>query len=362
MSRAAKTVGAPAWKRQYDRWLLVLVLVGLLASATILLLRLNTASAGVSAQIGVGRVTVPALYEPEDLSVFERFLEARRQPFQIQDRGFSLLVSDLRVASVNPTGATPIPYEAEVCPWTQHPQPTAADRDTTGDGIPDAWYSSFGLDPLDPEQGSKDPDEDGFTVREEFEAGSNPVDGTDHPSHAVKLRVQRTAARPFGLRFQGIQELAPGDVRYMLNVRGESRSYFAKMGETIRGYTIVGFEPATQIGAFGQPEDASVLSLEGGQGRTVKLTINQDVTIDDRVAQLIYLGDESTYRVKAGDTVTIREQSYKVVDIRRDSVLIHDSGRDQNVTIPMLDPAELPSASANPGDAFEALFEQVETE
>jgi hypothetical protein len=55
--------------------------------------------------------------------------------------------------------------------------PNWADEDSDGDGLPDAWEHANDLDPYDPtgiNGPDGDPDEDGWTNREEYENGTNP--------------------------------------------------------------------------------------------------------------------------------------------------------------------------------------------
>jgi hypothetical protein len=56
-------------------------------------------------------------------------------------------------------------------------------RDSDGDGMPDEWEAANKLDPLDPSDASLDPDADGLTNLQEFQAGTNPRD----PDSTLKI-------------------------------------------------------------------------------------------------------------------------------------------------------------------------------
>lgn len=49
--------------------------------------------------------------------------------------------------------------------------------DSNGDGVPDSFYLAHGLDPTNPVIGSADIDKDGFTNKEEWQAGTHPTNG-----------------------------------------------------------------------------------------------------------------------------------------------------------------------------------------
>ncbi|MGE3312499.1 MAG: PKD domain-containing protein, partial [Limisphaerales bacterium] len=70
--------------------------------------------------------------------------------------------------------------------------------DSNGDGIPDSWYLTHGLDAADPEVGGEDPDRDGMTTQYEWTAGTDPSD----PDSALRLTV--TDEPPMTILLQGV--------------------------------------------------------------------------------------------------------------------------------------------------------------
>jgi len=73
-----------------------------------------------------------------------------------------------------------------------NPEPVQAlDRTMkTEDGIEVGWKMKYGLDPADPEVSGQDPDGDGFTILEEFQAGTDPTNKEDSPAKESKLRAR----------------------------------------------------------------------------------------------------------------------------------------------------------------------------
>jgi hypothetical protein len=66
----------------------------------------------------------------------------------------------------------------------------ACDDDDDGDGLPDIWELSYGLDPLDDtlDNGSDgDPDGDGITNYEEYVSGTEPDNGTSTPLEVTEV-------------------------------------------------------------------------------------------------------------------------------------------------------------------------------
>jgi hypothetical protein len=59
--------------------------------------------------------------------------------------------------------------------------------DSDGDGMDDGWELDHNLDPLAQADGSLNPDHDGFTNVQEFEADTDPSDGTSFPKCHVDV-------------------------------------------------------------------------------------------------------------------------------------------------------------------------------
>ena len=57
----------------------------------------------------------------------------------------------------------------------------ACDQDDDNDGMPDTYETSKGLNPLNESDASTDPDGDGYTNLEEYEAGTDPHDPESFP-------------------------------------------------------------------------------------------------------------------------------------------------------------------------------------
>ena len=66
----------------------------------------------------------------------------------------------------------------------------------------EAWFKKYHLDLNDPKMLDADPDGDGFTNREEFLAGTDPLDPNSHPGvhTGMKMKEYTKVELPFMLR------------------------------------------------------------------------------------------------------------------------------------------------------------------
>ena len=76
-------------------------------------------------------------------------------------------VDERIISEVQESGGQIIDDQMSVGGWP-HLEPGSPRPDKDGDGMPDGWESSLGLDPDDPADGKKDRNADGYTNLEEY--------------------------------------------------------------------------------------------------------------------------------------------------------------------------------------------------
>jgi hypothetical protein len=318
--------------QNYEKIALIAVLVALLASALILVLR-----------IGFGRMALTeARWErpreqkdavPLNVGALEEKVAPLTQPYQSAEQTHALLVSELRVWCIKEDCGRPIPYNAAQCPFcgtTQPPILTEDVRDDDQDGLPNEWERLHGLNPLDPTDAHLDKDGDGFTNLEEYQFGTDPNDPASFPELPGKLRLVRAIVQPFQLLFQGVSELPDGR-RFLLNLRGGGRSYFARMGETVEGFKVEAYDESV-------PERPMLVLLKDGE--TIRLEKGVERSRSEVSARMVFLLDRTTYTVKGGDSFKLKDRGYKVVDIKPNTVSIRALDTGKNYSIPLLSDSE----------------------
>lgn len=311
--------------QNYDKLVLVVLLLALLVSGLLLTLRIGGQRKGFDARFSREMATQGQAAEPLDTASVSNLLGRLADPFQVPVPNRRLMVGELRVASI-PSGA-PIPFSATVDPFNSSPQPSVDfDPDTDGDGISDKVELQLGLDPSDPTDAQGDLDSDGYSNLEEVLAETDPADPSSFPPPVAKLRVVRTVVNPFRLLFLGTSQF-PDGARYQLNLRSGGRTYFAQLGETIEGYAVKEF--------VGDAPGGPTLVLEK-DGSAIRLIQGRAINQEARTALLVFLLDASRYRVQINDDIQLKDQSYKVVDIREDRIVIRGQQDGKLTTVGLL--------------------------
>ena len=307
-----------SWLSQnYDKLILIVILVGLLLSAFFLFMEIGQKRQELDEAAWEKMTVEPKKVEPIEplLAQFDQMKSVLSSPFQSGQFSNRMVISELRVSCVE--CLKPIPFDATVCAFCQAKQPEGIspdEMDSDGDGIPDKFEREHGLNPMDANDAAIDTDNDGFTNKEEWQSGTKLNDAKDYPSPVAKLRFVRSVNNPFKLRFVAESRVSNGMI-YQLNLRSLERTYFVRIGDELEGFKVL--ECVTNA------SEGPTIILKQGDAR-IPLVKGKTREGTEMVAELIFLIDQSRMRVRLGDIVKLKDREYKVIDIRRDSVLIRD--------------------------------------
>jgi hypothetical protein len=334
-----------SWLSQnYDKLILVVILIGLLLSAFFLFMEIGQKRKELAEAAWEKMTVEPKQVEPIKplLVQFDQMKSALNSPFQSGQFSNRMVVSELRVSCVE--CLKPIPYDATVCAFCQAKQPAGIspdEMDSDGDGIPDKFERESGLNPLDANDAVVDTDSDGFSNKEEWRSGTKLNDANDYPSPVAKLRFVRAVDNPFKLRFQGEARVSNGMI-YQLNLRSLERTYFVRIGDELEGFKVLDCDTNAAAGP--------TIILKQGDKR-ISLVKGKTREGFEMVAELVFLIDQSKMRVRLGDVIKLKEREYKVIDIRRDGVLIRDEKTRKTTQVGPLSASEkiaLESGLSNP--------------
>lgn len=208
----------------------------------------------------------------------------------------------------------------------------------------DDWEKKHGLNPQDRTDAEKDKDGDGFTNKEEFDAGTDPTDPKSRPELTYKLRVEKIDVKSFMLRFRSTIMGPDGFRVYGLNriQAGGVFTYFKKIGQDVSGFKLVKFEEKFQMktsagSKIPQRVDASELTLVQGD-KVVVLEKGKDEEQFEYTAHLIFLVNKKKFSGTQNDGFVLQDERYKILRIDRDSetVVIEREQDGKQFTIPKL--------------------------
>ncbi|WP_372807816.1 Amuc_1099 family pilus-like system protein [Pontiella sp.] len=308
------------------------VLVGLLAGLALSVVLVARQVAAGNARIAAGVRLSPQQRRgaaAPDVSRLEAATAAMEQPHRSAEADRGLLVSELRVVAMG--SAYPIPYEAEVCPFSNIPQPAMNQLDRDGDGITDDWELEYGFDRFNAADAAQDADADGFSNREEFAAKTDPTDSESHPPYITKLRFVERRDVPLPVVFQGASELPGGQMMFQLNTPSDGNTYFKAIGEdmgedlrneidqklkkALKGIVIQRYEPAADIGDV----EKLVLSRRNAEIVLEKGKITPD---PESEALLINILDRGSIIATMGALLSLSNDVYAVQDVLPDRVVV----------------------------------------
>lgn len=332
---------------QHYEWLAAAVAIVALALAALFFVKAMGEDGEASAaekvrRIDARRSDANVVAQP-DMSLYQILMRNTQAPTSVGELnpvGYSFLASGRRVFCALPDCHAPIPPDSKQCPVCKRDQPEEEKPevvlDADDDGLPDEWERRFGLSPNNSGDADEDLDGDGFTNREEFEAGTDPTDRNSHPDYldslAVRLPLKQTTL-PFYLRSY---MKTPGGMKLEF-VNPKERNDYGTLGKTYSSYVNgeIG-ETGFSVKNFEQKE--RTVKIKGGGGATRKLDVSF-ATIerksDGRQIDVVVSGDKPKYvpvdvqavlvysrgavkefTVVSGDKIDLNGSEYVVKDIK----------------------------------------------
>ena len=198
----------------------------------------------------------------------------------------------------------------------------------------EAWCRKYGLDPKDPGMLDADPDRDGFSNREEYIAGTNPLDPHSMPGmlDGVVMKEMREVRVPVILR-----EVKGGKARVQrLDAPGMEEW---EQGTTVKGlpYRVTAVKQEVKADKHGVFSDVSQLTLENTDTKESVVLI-RDLPARSSETYAILVGpDKVEQKIHVDEVIELPGQKgkkFKVIELRPEQVVIEEIGTRRPLTIP----------------------------
>ncbi len=198
----------------------------------------------------------------------------------------------------------------------------------------EAWCKRYGLDPKDPAMLDADPDHDGFTNREEYIAGTNPLDPNSVPGmlDGVVMKEYNEVRVPVLLR-----EVKDGKARLeRLDTPGTEE---VQQGTILKGlpYRVTALKHDVKADKHGVFSDVSQVTLENSDTKESVVLIRDLPARSSETHAVIAGPDGARKKIHVDEVIELPGQTdkkFKVLEIRPDQVVIEEVGSRRPLTIP----------------------------
>ncbi len=320
-------------KQNYDRFLVAVFGVALLACAALLLLSarsFNSIFAGLKDQIPQ-KTTIKApdmdivLTEEQKLAKPDlwgaRMLNNRRLPLFDSVPYISKFDPDASGAAREQL-IDPIQNDQMI-----HPP------------IPNTWLLDNKQDLLSPDVLSQDTDGDGFTTLDEWLGKTDPNDKNSHPPYWTKLFLKRLVRIPFRLVF----DARNGNTLQINTLDLNEPTQFLKVGDQVKGtkFKVAKFEEkhALRDGINKDVSEVTLVNMDTGE--PIVLPKQEEVDSPTTYAVLTYLWTGKDFAVKKNQEFTLaplEAVKYKCVDLSDTDVTVLKEDENKQLHLKMLPP------------------------
>lgn len=198
----------------------------------------------------------------------------------------------------------------------------------------EAWCRKYGLDPKDPAMLDADPDRDGYPNREEYIAGTNPLDPHSMPGmlDGVVLKEMKEVSVPLMLR-----EVKGGRARVeRLDTPGTEEW---EQGTVVKGlpYRVVSVKQEVKADKHGVFSDVSQMTLENTDTKESVVLIRDLPARSSETHAVLKVADGSEQKVRVDEVIELPGQKgkkFKVLELRPEQVVIEELGTRRPLTIP----------------------------
>jgi len=208
--------------------------------------------------------------------------------------------------------------------------------------VTNTWLTSNNLDFLNSSVLSQDPDGDGFTNLEEWEAKTGPVDPKSHPPYAGKLIFASRQQEVYMLRFSAKPDAERFQIMRIPTAKWPQRdSEMMKVGEISKDqqFRIESFEEKRAVNNVGIEADATEVTITYlPKQETAVLVKGIDTPIPTHFAEMKFeLDPQFKQYVKEGETFNLTidpDTKYRVTKVNEDSVVItYQTGTEPEQTV-----------------------------
>lgn len=200
----------------------------------------------------------------------------------------------------------------------------------------EAWCKKFQLDPNDPKMLDADNDGDSFPNREEFVAGTSPLDPESRPGVHATLRLKTYSE----VRLPVVLESVDGDRAFLRQLEGDAKPQPIKAGEAVRGlpYKVERVEQRRDTDKAGNPIDISSVTLEDPATKErVVLIKDMPARTSATSAEIASRDGQTTIKVRQDEIFEWPGEPgahFKVIDMSADQVVVQQVENKKMWTIP----------------------------